>query len=456
MKKICLAYFDHGKGRRYVPLDLGYVKAKILPKYPEAEIEIFRIEARLDKDEEAVKKEALFISDFVEADILIFFLDNILWSMMFYSKGAQTIASVLKERNKNLQIGLHSYKLTDSMSRKILKEFETIDFIVRGEPEAPIMELYEKGDFRGIPGYVYRKEGTVYFEPDAPFLDDLDKNLPSPYLSGVLDDILEEDNHSTFMTTSRGCPFKCHYCSRSVKFSKVRTFSVERFLDELEYLAKKQIKNVFMLDDCFIVNKDRFFEMVQKYEERFSRSGLCLPFLQIMSRPEFLSDEVLEALPKLKINFVQIGLQTIHPEAQFLMGRGVKIEDFRRITDKLYEAGIHIHIDIIIGLPHDDLEHFKKTFDFAVSLHCTTLQIKQLYQNPHTLFDLSPEKYGLNVEKKTNLFHVPFVKSSNTFSNADIKKAAEYVKAYRDKNPLPKIKLVTEFIRFDDFKGRSA
>lgn len=447
MKKICFVYWEHGN-RFYLPLDIAQIEAKILETFPSVQVETVKLEAEEDLNKLSQEAQKLVS---VEADIFVFMLDNVLWSMVFYARGAMLLSQQLKKNNPQIKIGFQSYKVTNVFVKKIFREIPEIDFCIRGEPEDSFVAFIKKESYEGIPGFTFRKEsGELQMNPDAPLLENLDE-LPSPYLAGVLDSVIKENpGEQLFMATSRGCPFKCHYCARSVKFSRVRTFSIKRVLDELEYLAKKKVSVVFMLDDCFIVSHPRFMEFVEQYEQRFSKTSLNIPELAVMCRPEFLSDEILELFPKVKISFVQIGLQTLHPDCEYLMGRGCTPEDFERIAEKLFQQEIWLHLDIIIGLPNDTLEYFKKTFDFAVDLMPYSLQIKQLYRNPNTLFDLHPEQYGLLTEQKEHLFHVPFVQSSNTFSNQDVKEACNYVLDHRCRNLYPRIKLITEFMRFND------
>lgn len=454
MKHLCLVYFEH-EISLYTPLDLAYLKAKILQVEANVKIDIVPILAPTLGLSEAekiavVKKSAQKLAT-LKADLYLVELDNILWSTMFYAHGAKIVAQEIKKIHPKTVLGFHSHKLVDTFMKRLFKAIPELDFCVRGEMENSFLEFFTTRRFASVPGFVYRQKDMLKINPEAPLLEDLDQ-LPSPYLSGVLDDFIaaNADGKRFFMATTRGCPFGCHYCHRSTRFSKVRTFSIERVLAEIEYLTRHGAQRIFMLDDCFIVNHPRFFALVEAYEARFKNTNLVLPELLIMCRPEFLSDKVLEALPRIKVTWVQVGIQTLHPAARFLMGRSCQDEDFRRIAKGLWERNIYLHLDLIIGLPHDTLEYFKKSFDFAVELQPLSLQIKQLFRNPNTLFDLHPEKYGLKTETTKQLFNVPIVQSSNTFSNQDIEAAVEYVLDYRNRNMLPRIKLVTEFVRFND------
>lgn len=443
--KFCFAYFAH-RQKIYTPLDTAYAKAKLVESFPEVQVDLVRLEAGerlLDELPGLLER---------DADVYMFVLDNILWSMMFYAHAAILLVERIKQHKPHAKVGLHSHKVTDAIAGRMFQAIPQLDFCLRGEPEKALVEFCKRGDYAEVAGFVSRGlDGELILNPDQPVFDNLDE-LPSPYLTGVLDDFLRENpQQQVFMSTTRGCPFSCHFCSRSVKFSKVRGFSLERAVDELEYIAGKGIPAVFMIDDCFIVSRRRFREFVDLFDQRFQENGLKKPDLYIMCRPEFLTDELLDLMPKANIVWVQIGLQAIHQDSRYLMGSGASQDDYKRIAEKLFQMGILLQLDVIVGLPNDTLEYFKKTFDFALTLRPSNLQIKQLYRNPNTLFDLHPEKYGLRTEARNHFFHVPFFTDSDTFSNDDIRQASEYVVAHREQGGRPKIKLITQFARFNDF-----
>ncbi len=394
-------------------------------------------------------KEAYYLSSF-GADDFVFFLDNVLWSAMYYWEAALFLIQKLKQLKPDIHIGLQSYKIKEDMAKGIFEQHEIIEYILRGEPERAFCDYVKTENKELIPGFVFRKNGKIIMNQEADVLKDLD-TLPSPYQSGILNAYLDPPGyHFYFMTTSRGCPFRCLYCFRSVKFSRVRTFSIERVLDEIDYLANKKVLSVFMLDDCFVVSHERFFQMTEAYRLRFAKRK-DLPEIKIMCRPEFLDVGVIQRLPMMKIRFVQLGLQSINPKTNNLMGRGIDMKKFKQIVCLLKRENIKVHLDVIIGLPGDNMDTCKKTLDFAIKLRPFSLQVKQLYQNPNTAFDMDPHKYGIKVENKKQMFHVPLVTETNTFSNSDIRLVSGYASILRNKHPEIKMKILTQFHRIDDF-----
>lgn len=446
MKKILLCYFDYNNSH-YTPLDLACVKTIVEKKYSTANLEIIKLKAIKSKEE--FQKEAYYLASF-DANEIYFFLDNILWSMMFALKGVSQIARELKQLHPHIKTGIQSYKIKERDISRIFNDFPEIDVLLRGEPEIPFLQYFESQSWEIVEGVSVRLEsGIIQTKPNGKLIQNID-DIPSPYLTGTLDKfIAESSSRCFFMCTSRGCPCRCHYCFRSVKYSRVRTHSIERVIAEIDFLRNKKAAQIFMLDDCFVVSQSRFFTLVEAFQEAFPKN-VKTPRIRIMSRPEFLNEEIIEALPKMNIEGVQLGLQSIHPDTQFLMGRGCSIERFGELVNLLQIQNIKVHLDIIIGLPHDDLIHCKKTIDLAIKFRPNSLQIKQLYQNPNTLFDIYPEKYGIKVASNKHLYDVPFVKSTNTFSNEDIQEASKYANSFRNNVPII-MKLITQFHHFSDF-----
>jgi radical SAM superfamily enzyme YgiQ (UPF0313 family) len=246
--------------------------------------------------------------------------------------------------------------------------------------------------------------------------DNLD-DIPSPYLEHVFDAHIQDcqarlgNSFRAFLVSSRGCSFGCFYCSRSVKFEKVRYFSPKRFYDELEYLFDQfGVYRFFVLDDAFLYSKQRLLEFEKEFENRLmvnpSMERICLT---IMARPETIDKEVVEILAKLNVKYIQIGLQTINPKLQHYMKRTIDVGYFSQIREWLYKYDIELYLDVIIGLPGDSVEWCKKTVCYALSLDPFFFQVKQLYLNPNTLFQLRRLEYAIEIEQSEMEFDVPCV-----------------------------------------------
>ncbi|MDD5179523.1 MAG: radical SAM protein [Candidatus Gracilibacteria bacterium] len=453
IKHLLLVYFDH-KIISYTPLDIAYILAYLQNKVGDIKITVLPVCTDRSKKKNEYKKDIYQIQS-LKADAVIFFLDNILWSGMFYEGLAQHLSRKIKKLNPLIHIGFQSYKIRAERSLEELKKNSQIDFILRGEPEIPFLDFCSKTNHRQMCGITYRAGKQIIVNKDASPIKNLD-TIPSPYLTGLLDYFIAKritnfSKKCLFLTASRGCPYRCHYCFRSVKFSAVRRFSPRRVVAEIQYLYEKGVREIFFLDDTFIGAGKYFDDLLVEYCRAFSCKRKS-PMLSIMTRPELLTPEAIKNLAKINVHYIQIGIQTLNPDSQYLMGRPADFTSkvFEKIARNCRRYKINLHFDCIFGLPGDTLDYFKQTVDFAISLQPKFMQIKQLYLNPDTLFEINAKAYGIRSGKKLPL-NVPFVKSSSGWKPVDIKKAFDFAIGIQRKNPKIRFKILSEYGYFNNF-----
>lgn len=417
-KRVLFCYFSM-KNSHYTPLDIGYILALIKKKglagYDCSMIELPMSFAARDK---SFKEETDLVLSH-NPDAVFFFLDNVLWSKIFSLGRAKKIADKLKNIMADVFVGFQSYKFYPESIEEILS-LGAVDCVIGDGPEGSFLHLDEILEKKYVAGVFYPKKINKKIfsgKNKKPERSDLDY-LPSPYLTHVMDGFLRKKQEESpggfdaFICSSRGCRFGCYYCFRSVKFEKVRFFSVKRFYDEVEYLNSNfGMFKFIVLDDDFIFSKNRLREFYTEFEKRKSAN----PVLDknrffIMARPESLIDEeIIELLVQINVAWVQAGLQTVNPALQKYMNREFPIDKFKHIADLLKKHGIKLFLDIIAGLPNDDIDHLKKTLDYAIGLDPQEIQIKQFFLNPETLFFVKKEDYQIEIEDKKRDFEAPYV-----------------------------------------------
>ncbi|KKK70036.1 hypothetical protein LCGC14_2928010, partial [marine sediment metagenome] len=136
-----------------------------------------------------------------------------------------------------------------------------IDVCVRAEGEEAFTEILERfvesRDFSGIPGVAWWIPAEpCQNEGERPFSRDLDM-FPSPYLEGIFDDLVTQDNFQAIIETNRGCPFHCTFCywGKGGLSRKYKYYGLDRVYQELEWCAKHEIKYIFNADSNFGMNK---------------------------------------------------------------------------------------------------------------------------------------------------------------------------------------------------------
>ena len=450
MKKTILFCYFAPDDKTYTPLDWGYV-VTMMKKQKALEgcsVRIVQLNHKGGKaqDLEYYKKTAYYLKSY-NPDAVFFSLESIVWSKVYGLGGAIKIAKNLRDIDRDIFLGVQSYKISDKEAEQVLSD-SIFDSVVHKDPEYSFQYLDRILRKESVPGVSFYDEKKVGFSKTSEGDYEKEKKLdyiPSPYLEGVFDVFYQkkqlkfEGKFTGYVCSCRGCPFGCYYCYRSVKFESMRYFSPERIYDELEYGVNRfGLYRYFFIDDCFLTSKQRLKDLVAEFEKRKKKnSKLENLYLLIMSRPELIDEEVVELFHRLNIKYVQIGLQTVNPKIQKYMTRASKIEDFKKISDWFKKYEIHLKLDVIIGLPGDTIEYFKKTLDYAVDLDPGTLQVKQLYHNPETKFYNDFKDYDIFIEEEERDFSVPYVSDCEGVDQKYQKQAYEYI--IKKKGEFPKI-----------------
>lgn len=270
------------------------------------------------------------------------------------------------------------------------------DVVVKGEGEETFLELVDAlekykinkknktnlflADVRGI---AYRKEKEdgekivkIVENPDRPPLEDLDW-LPSPFLAGLID----PSKPFVYYETSRGCPFRCEFCASSLT-EGVRTFSLARVKQDLDWLLSQRYQSVRVVDRTFNLPPERARTILRQLIEAETETTF-----QLEIKADCLDEETVELLkktPKGRLKF-EIGLQSLHPAVLDGIRRGGNPEDVLRMTKRLaQETPIKLHLDLIAGLPGEDYEHFIQSLDAVLSSGAEMIQVGLLKLLPGT------------------------------------------------------------------------
>jgi len=269
-------------------------------------------------------------------------------------------------------------------SEEILAKNPQIDIIVRGEGEVTFGELVRmlveksKSDLRFVEGISFRKGDKVVKNPDRPLLKELD-NIPSPFIEGIVD--LTCTSGEVTIETARGCPFHCNYCLYHKNMLGIRSYSWKRIESELKFLCKsKSVTLISFADPTFNYDEKRalrILEIIKKYNRKV---GLSLEL-----RAELLTDELIEQLGHLNIVELAFGLQTISSSTNLNLNRVFIRERFQqniqKIVRKMQGKDVRIDVDLIYGLPGDDVNEYKRSVDFVISLGA------HIYYQPLRVFD---------------------------------------------------------------------
>lgn len=273
-------------------------------------------------------------------------------------------------------------------ANEVLKSTDA-DLVVMGEGEEIFSNLILKlhnnpilneNSILDVLGVAYKINEKIIINECA-FPPQMD-NLPFVY-----EDIQDLNHKIIYYESSRGCPFRCQYCLSGAG-SKVRTLSLDRVFSDLKFFLDKKVRQVKFVDRTFNFNK-KYALAIWKFLHE-NDNGYTNFHFEIAA--ELLDDEIIDFLKCVRKGFFQfeIGVQSTNPKTLEHIKRITKINELRVIIKKLQEPNnIHLHLDLIIGLPYEDYKTFSKSFNDVYALSPDQLQVgflkllkgSGLYQN---------------------------------------------------------------------------
>jgi hypothetical protein len=194
--------------------------------------------------------------------------------------------------------------------------------------------------------------------------------MPSPY--DLYDDVDLKDR-VVYVEASRGCPFTCEFCLSSLD-EKVRSFPLQSFLTEMQRLMDRGLNTFKFIDRTFNLKIDVTEQIVTFFLERM-RPGLFVHFEMVPDRLPPSLRALLQQFPPGAVQ-LEVGIQTFDPEVGQRIRRKQNVpalEDNLRFLRQ--HTGVHIHADLIVGLPGEDLATFGRGFDRLVGLAPHEIQV---------------------------------------------------------------------------------
>lgn len=278
----------------------------------------------------------------------------------------------------------------------ILAEHDYVDYIVRGEGELTFHEMLEligsNASLEEVQGISFRKNNGIVHNPDRPLIEDINI-LPFPARH-----LVQLSKYRAFrlpinMITSRGCPYKCIFCvgSRMVG-RKVRSFDVERVVDEFEMLSKMGFRQINIVDDLFTSNKNRCIAICQE----ILRRGIKHTW-NAFARVDTISRELLEHLKEAGCTTLCFGIESGNQEILDRAKKKITIEKCERAIKLCNEVGVEPMTSYILGLPGESVETAKKTVTFAKELTKDFYGFHILSPFPGTEVRDKCDEYGIRI-----------------------------------------------------------
>ncbi len=329
------------------------------------------------------------------------------------------IAKYVKEYNKKIITilgGPHpSIRPADCLN-------EYVDFVVVGEGEITFPELLEhiegKRTVNDINGLSYRNGSGIVTNPPRSYITDLGKYpFPARHL-------LEMDKYSEpiiTILTSRGCPFNCIYCCRTVMGKKYTAQSPERVLEELKMvLGSSTYRHIHFTEELFTFDKERVKRICELLiENNFGITWSC------NSRVTSVDESLLALMKKAGCIRITFGVESGDDNILKSLKRGISVDQIRKTFKDCKTIGIEAAGYFMIGVPEDTKETVQRTINFALELDPFNCLFSTATPLPGTdLWDImgmdkrSPDSYkwdDFKIQNTSPLFDMKYLTKDEIF-----------------------------------------
>lgn len=367
-------------------------------KYIHSNLAVYSLKANCGVYEPQVKLMEYSINQYPEeifqslyrekADVVCF--SCYIWNIGF----VEQIAGWLKQVAPRTEIWLGGPEVSFDVAER-LEQRPFIDGVMFGEGEDTFREMMAcwNGDMdvEKVLGIGHRHKdggssGEIHVHGARDFVDMSGLNFvytrPEDFKNKII-----------YYETSRGCPFQCSYCLSSVE-KKVRFRDLDLVKRELQQFIDWEIPQVKFVDRTFNCRREHSMEIL-KFIKTHDRGKTNFHF-EITA--DLLTEEELEFMAGLRPGLIQleIGVQSTNPQTIREIRRNVSFEKLKGIVQRIHEGkNIHQHLDLIAGLPYEDLERFKQSFNDVYGLKPEQFQLGFLKVLKGSYMREKAEDYGL-------------------------------------------------------------
>jgi anaerobic magnesium-protoporphyrin IX monomethyl ester cyclase len=290
----------------------------------------------------------------------------------FSFQNAIEIAKAVKEANKDILVvagGPHPSVWPDAPLK-----FPEFDISVHGEGETTAIELWhnlETGKpMRHVKGIAYRQDGSVIINPRRDLITNLDRlPFPARHLFPLKRyerrEIYLRARPADTMSTSRGCPYACRFCSSKAVFGRTYRYrSPTNVVAEIEVLVRDYgTRGMYIREDIFTANRKRVLETCDLMLER----GLDISWA-CESRVDTVDEKMLRVMKNAGCQIIWFGIESGSQEVLDYLGKGITKHQIQKTLDACRRVGIQAGASFVIGIPGETIEQMHETIDFACRL----------------------------------------------------------------------------------------
>ncbi len=284
-------------------------------------------------------------------------------------------------------------------AKDVLERLPEVTGVMLGEGEETFLELLHyyhtakaERSLSQIAGIAYRDaEGAIY-------QNEWRKTIDLSSVPFVYQDMADFKNKIIYYESSRGCPFSCSYCLSSVD-KCLRFRDLELVKKELQFFIDEEVPQVKFVDRTFNCKHQHAMEIWTYLMEH--DKGVTNFHFEVAA--DLLNEEEIQLIEKMRPGLIQleIGVQSTNERTIKEIRRTMKFSEVARIVKRINKGGnVHQHLDLIAGLPYEDIESFQKSFDDVYRLHPEQLQLGFLKVLKGSYMEEMKGAYGLVYKNK--------------------------------------------------------
>jgi len=286
------------------------------------------------------------------------------------------------------------------LPEETLRSTPEVDIVVREEGEQTMLELVkvlERSSSNGLKrvlGITYREGSNIRSNPPRPPILNMD-TLPFPAFHLLpmgkyrLHPPFGRQTPAMPIITSRGCPFRCIFCSKAVFGKKYRSNSPAYIVDEIRFLKEKfGVKEIKFYDDVFTLDRKRVVAICTQLKEW----GIDIPW-SCETRVNLVDDELLRVMKDAGCYMIEYGVESGNQEILNYLKKGITLEKTIEAFKLTHEAGIETVAYFMLGSPQETSKTIQETIEFAKKIDPDFVQFSITTPYPGT------ELYSLAVEE---------------------------------------------------------
>ena len=335
------------------------------------------------------------------------------------------IAYIIKEAEPKIKILCGGPEVSFE-TKKFMEESPYIDYVICGEGEITFKEFINSiqssnKKLNEIKGLTYRENKNIIINDSREPIDNLDL-IQYPY-----DENEEFKDKIIYYESSRGCPFSCSFCMSSID-KRTRNFSLERVKRDLKLLLKTKAKQIKFVDRTFNADYKRSI-IIMEYIVLNNINNMTIHF-EITA--DIINGEFLKFLEEMPVNMFQfeIGVQSLNSETLYEINRHMNIDKLYNVISNIgRNNNIHMHLDLIAGLPYENYKSFKESFNGIHQLNAEKIQLGFLKVLKGTKIYADRDKHDIKY-RKIAPYEVICTKYLNIKEILKLKKIEEIVEKY--------------------------